>query len=1051
MRVGTGRYAQAIEISPVDAVPEQPHPCRISTRLGGSRAELSTLHLRSPFMQELHMSDVEQIPLLDFMLVRPPSQIDAAVTRRRYIRDTVLTKARGRVDADLYSAQSASAIGRLIYKQVFCGQNDDPAEVLLDIRGEVLALLTPRKPPCDAVDVPAGAAHAGASSYEPLNIADLERHAYLRLGDLFFMLPDQLAEVQAPLCRPLAAMLPIISDYAALPAAACSMEKLIKKLGQVFDTQLLSAVVFTADGYTGPFQDTKRALFDALYLLYVLRRWATINLESIMNGLRALHILEALAVDELYALGRAGHLPPDGASKLTLLAGDFPELRNLSGAAPVSGLPQLSSPADLAEYLSARPIVAPIFAQLTHYARPFNAIKPLGVGDLKVVKQRLLAYEAGEISDIHNIMQGEAKERVHRRLEKTEESFSSSSTTTQESTRDTASTDRFELKREAEQIIKTDLSVNANLHAQYNGQMVLVAVGAGFAYNRASTDQQKLAQSFSREVVDKAVTRVQTSVVEQRSTTKTFETEETNKHGFTNVPGAGHLSGIYRWVDKRYRAQVFNYGKRMMFEFVLPEPAAFLVESRLRAFESTLDYPRKPKEPVYAAVSLDFTPSDITAAKFQQLRQRYDLATFTYPVAHKSVELVHQEGSGFFSETAVGGNDQWYAKSFVCKLGSPGYAIEKVRVTGSVFFQDNNNPPGGEADHNIALLRLDGDTAWYMEHNLIFNSLGDDNEVTLGTPHLMQGDDVSVTLAFQDLQSYHLLISASLALSADALLAWQTEVWNAVAATEKKRIDDVNRELKLGYDAELTTFRNRIAELKATAIHDLIQGQSEAYNRDLIMTEVRRQCMAVLTKDFDEVTSDDLLTNWEAMGTRTVNVKYRKLEVDDTVDPIKVEFTSTPHAINYPVPNLDQARDKGRYIQFLEQAFEWGRLGYICYPYFWATPPKWIDLMNRTDDGDPNLTSFLRAGAIKVLVAATPAYTEAVLHFLATREPWEGGPSPVIGDPLYLPLFEELHQQQDDRYGAVPEGEPWTFTLPTSLVYLHGSTTPLPVVPPVTP
>ena len=124
--------------------------------------------------------------------------------------------------------------------------------------------------------------------------------------------------------------------------------------------------------------------------------------------------------------------------------------------------------------------------------------------------------------------------------------------------------------------------------------------------------------------------------------------------------------------------------------------------------------------------------------------------------------------------------------------------------------------------------------------------------------------------------------------------------------------------------------------------------------------------------------------------------------------------------------HIEAAKVKGRYIQFLEQAFEWGRMGYICYPYFWATPPKWIDLMNRTDDGDPNLTAFLRAGAIKVLVAVTPAYDEAVLHFLATREPWEGGPAPVIGDP-------------------------WTFTLPTSLVYLHGSTTALPEVPAIKP
>ena len=45
----------------------------------------------------------------------------------------------------------------------------------------------------------------------------------------------------------------------------------------------------------------------------------------------------------------------------------------------------------------------------------FNAVKPIGVGDLKVVKQWLTAYRPGEISHIHNVMDGETRSRAHRR------------------------------------------------------------------------------------------------------------------------------------------------------------------------------------------------------------------------------------------------------------------------------------------------------------------------------------------------------------------------------------------------------------------------------------------------------------------------------------------------------------------------------------------------------------------------------------------------------------------------------------------------------------
>ena len=37
------------------------------------------------------------------------------------------------------------------------------------------------------------------------------------------------------------------------------------------------------------------------------------------------------------------------------------------------------------------------------------------------------------------------------------------------------------------------------------------------------------------------------------------------------------ISGIYRWVDKIYEAQVYNYGLReALIEVVVPEPAALL-------------------------------------------------------------------------------------------------------------------------------------------------------------------------------------------------------------------------------------------------------------------------------------------------------------------------------------------------------------------------------------------------------------------------------------------------------------------------------------------
>ena len=71
-----------------------------------------------------------------------------------------------------------------------------------------------------------------------------------------------------------------------------------------------------------------------------------------------------------------------------------------------------------------------------------------------------------------------------------------------------------------------------------------------------------------------SVTRIQKSVRQERSPSSC--TRSRDRHARPRQQGAArNLTGVYRWVDKYYEAQIYNYGKRMMFEFIIPEPAAF--------------------------------------------------------------------------------------------------------------------------------------------------------------------------------------------------------------------------------------------------------------------------------------------------------------------------------------------------------------------------------------------------------------------------------------------------------------------------------------------
>jgi hypothetical protein len=313
----------------------------------------------------------------------------------------------------------------------------------------------------------------------------------------------------------------------------------------------------------------------------------------------------------------------------------------------------------------------------------------------------------------------------------------------------------------------------------------------------------------------------------------------------------------------------------------------------------------------------------------------------------------------------------------------------------------------------------------------------------------MAADEVTLTLGFWDISEWSLSIQARLVLSDAIKRDWQRKVLDRVLTAARKKVDEINRNRQQSYDSEMATYRNRLDEIRAIAVNDLLRSRSEAANRQLILRELKRQVLAMITREFSADTKADRLTKLDATDIRDVDFEYHQLAVNEkpsSAEPktVTARFELRRGAGEFPVPKLDVARSKGRHVQFLEQAFEWPQLSYICYPYFWAVPPRWVDLMNRGDDVDPFFTDFLQAGYARVLLAVTPAYDHAVCHYLHCGEPWDGGDTPVIGDPLFIPLYQELREQTDDMANAVAEGEPWDFRLPTSLVYLEDSSTPLP-------
>jgi hypothetical protein len=204
----------------------------------------------------------------------------------------------------------------------------------------------------------------------------------------------------------------------------------------------------------------------------------------------------------------------------------------------------------------------------------------LGIGDLLLVREEPRKYELGEIAHIENVMRSERRTRSHRRTHKSEEFFSTVTERETEAEQDLASTERFQLSQEASEVIRFDASLEAgfNLSASY-GPTVSVGVSTSASVATGSETSKKSSSEFSREVTERAKNRVVEKVREERSRKITEEIEEINEHGFDNTKGTDHVIGIYRWVDKITRARLVNYGRRLLLEFMVPEPAALFMKA----------------------------------------------------------------------------------------------------------------------------------------------------------------------------------------------------------------------------------------------------------------------------------------------------------------------------------------------------------------------------------------------------------------------------------------------------------------------------------------
>ncbi len=428
--------------------------------------------------------------------------------------------------------------------------------------------------------------------------------------------------------------------------------------------------------------------------------------------------------------------------------------------------------------------------------RSHGSVAPAGVADLLVVKQQLLRYEGAEVAHIENVLKGEAKSREHSRRRETEElSFRETEVTTSEE-RELESTTRFEMSQESSQTIKEDATLKAGLtlSGKY-GPTVDFSATAENSVSRNKEEATKAASRFSQDVTERSATKVTERVLERSSLRVTNEVVEKNSHSLDNSTGAGHVSGVYQWVNKVYQAQMFNYGIRMMYDFMVPEPAVFLISALQTAHANAVEL-EKP---------MPFTrrPDQILESNFHSWVQQYGATDVQPPPdLYKTKALDHnasaEDENVEFTHSAQIAIEDGY-KAVHGTIGCVRTIWEAEAVVDVIL---------GSRSH-----RFDGgDWMWSAPLNGEVDSI----------PFAMVTDlvgDVAIAVKVKCQRTDR------------ALVKWQMET---------------HAKLTTAYKARLSEYEEKLAALEVQA-GVTIRGRNPMLNMELMKDELKKHCISILT------------------------------------------------------------------------------------------------------------------------------------------------------------------------------------------------------------
>jgi hypothetical protein len=615
-----------------------------------------------------------------------------------------------------------------------------------------------------------------------------------------------------------------------------------------------------------------------------------------------------------------------------------------------------------------------------------DGVQSLGIADFRRVEQEVCCYVPGEVSHIENVMAKEYKERSTRNLVRTEDTTETTRETEIETLTDVTTATRNEISSEIAQVIQQDKSSNyggtLGVSATYGAATIDVNAYADFATSNSSSFSNLEAKTYAEEVTKRALERIVQRISEKRTSKIIKEFEENNKHGFDNRNGEKHVTGVYRWIDVIYKNHLVNYGKRLMVEFMVPEPAKFYKRVLKYKPIDTEAEETTALEPPKKLSDFSITkPEDINAQNVFNAASYFGVSVGSLPVVETTI-------TKDLSPLAPVQHNRNINTQSLQPINVPG-DYEADKITGSYTYEYRAGS-ATSSQQAFCDFTFGGKIVSSGRH---YSGTKKTETVTVNVDFIPDlGGTIPVSVAYSGCFGFYGAVSIKCVLKASVIKDWQTENYNKLLAAYNNKLNEYNQALAASQQEELLSGG------------DGAKAGNPALNRIIEQRELKRICIEMLMKPYCKIQGQKHYSDFNACDL-------------------------------YQIPQVTQNNAFTKYaamVKFFEQSIDWQIMSYLFYPYYWADKCDWADLM-QSESGDLVFQAFLQSGMARVVVPIRLQFTEAFAFYLETGQIWLGNEL-VAGaqSNLYLSIAEELQSVE----GAVEET--WETRVPTSLAIIQG-------------